>query len=72
MEKIYYNNCNGGCAYEEIDHNKYCLGEHGIHFITDDNGATSFVDGDVRDRCSQCPKLLRNNIGKIYGGKTGD
>ena len=42
MEKIYYNNCNGGCAYEEIDHNKYCLGEHDIHFITDGDGRYIF------------------------------
>ena len=72
MEKIYYDNCSGGCAYEEIDHNKYCLGEHYIYSITDNDGITSFVDGDFTDRCSQCPKLLSNNIGKIYGGKTGD
>lgn len=66
MEKIYYNNCSGGCAYEEIDHNKYCLGEHSTRINTD--GTMSF--GDVTVKCSECPKLLDNNIGKIYGGKT--
>lgn len=68
MEKIYYNNCNGGCAYEEIDHNKYCLGEHDIHINTD--GTESIRD--FTDRCKNCPKLLSNNIGKIYSSKTGD
>ena len=68
MEKIYYDNCNGECAYEEIDHNKYCLGEHIIRI--NKNGTESI--GDFTDRCNQCPKLLRNNIEKIYGGKTGD
>lgn len=71
MEKIYYNNYNGGIAYEEIDHNKYCLGEHDIYPITDDDGTTSFVDRDFTDKCNKCPKLLSNNIGKIYGSKTG-
>ncbi len=68
MEKIYYNNCNGGIAYEEIDHNKYCLGERDLH--TTDDGFTSFRDFTYE--CSICPKLLSNNVGKIYGGKTGD
>ena len=71
IEKIYYNNCSGGIAYEEIDHNKYCLGERDTHTTITDDGSIIEYFRDFTIECSECPKLLSNNLGKIYGGKTG-
>ncbi len=52
---VHHNKCSGGHAFEEIDHNTYCLGQIDPYFEEE-----VFVD-----ECKQCPRLLANNEEKL-------
>lgn len=52
---VHHKKCKGGHAFEEIDHNVYCLGR------TDDY----FEDEVFLPECKKCPRLLKNNEDKI-------
>ena len=52
---VHHNKCAGGYAFEEVDHNTYCLGR-----------ADSYYEDVVFvPECKKCPRLLDNNEDKI-------
>ena len=52
---VHHKKCKGGHAFEEIDHNVYCLGRTDAYF----------EDEVFLSECKKCPRLLKNNEDKI-------
>ena len=55
MKYVHHNKCDGGHAFEEVDHKIYCLGRVD----------SAFEVKVFADECKKCPRLLDNNEDKI-------
>ena len=55
MKYVHHNKCDGGHAFEEVDHKIYCLGRVDA----------AFEVKVFADECKKCPRLLDNNEDKI-------